>query len=190
MCVYMVWCGRPQCSLRSASVVSSCTNISAKALVAAAGEKVRPMFALTFCTSTTRKLDWKHAAMGTQKKEANRKERQGKTGDGMGNVKTKGENFYRYALHFAHTGSSQRTNRTPDLQRRSRSSSASLMARLSATPRETSPSLPRTSHERRLSPVSSPTGSGSTTPVSSLRMRSSRSVPLCRRSRQTPRPTS
>ncbi|ORX98089.1 NUC091 domain-domain-containing protein, partial [Clohesyomyces aquaticus] len=35
--------------------------------------------------------------MGTHKKEANRKERQGKTGDGMGNVKTKGENFYRSA---------------------------------------------------------------------------------------------
>jgi nuclear GTP-binding protein len=37
--------------------------------------------------------------MGQQKKEAVRKERQGKTGDGMGNVKVKGENFYRYALH-------------------------------------------------------------------------------------------
>ncbi|KAF2476793.1 nucleolar GTP-binding protein, partial [Lindgomyces ingoldianus] len=35
--------------------------------------------------------------MGTHKKEANRKERQGKTGDGMGNVKVKGENFYRSA---------------------------------------------------------------------------------------------
>ena len=35
--------------------------------------------------------------MGQQKKEAVRKERQGKTGDGMGNVKTKCENFYRYA---------------------------------------------------------------------------------------------
>ncbi|KAJ6044902.1 uncharacterized protein N7446_003098 [Penicillium canescens] len=35
--------------------------------------------------------------MGTGKKEATRKERQGKTGDGMGNVKTKGENFYRDA---------------------------------------------------------------------------------------------
>lgn len=34
--------------------------------------------------------------MGQQKKEANRKERQGKTGDGMANVKVKGENFYRY----------------------------------------------------------------------------------------------
>lgn len=37
--------------------------------------------------------------MGTHKKEANRKERQGKTGDGMANVKTKGENFYRYVHH-------------------------------------------------------------------------------------------
>jgi len=34
--------------------------------------------------------------MGTGKKEAARKERQGKVGDGMSNVKTKGENFYRY----------------------------------------------------------------------------------------------
>jgi nuclear GTP-binding protein len=34
--------------------------------------------------------------MGTGKKEAARKERQGKVSDGMGNVKTKGENFYRY----------------------------------------------------------------------------------------------
>ncbi|CAK1355793.1 Nucleolar GTP-binding protein 2 [Cercospora beticola] len=35
--------------------------------------------------------------MGSGKKEAARKERQGKTGDGMANVKTKGENFYRSA---------------------------------------------------------------------------------------------
>lgn len=35
--------------------------------------------------------------MGTRKKEANRKERQGKTGDGMANVRVKGENFYRNA---------------------------------------------------------------------------------------------
>lgn len=35
--------------------------------------------------------------MGTGKKEANRKIRQGKVGDGMGNVKVKGENFYRSA---------------------------------------------------------------------------------------------
>jgi nuclear GTP-binding protein len=33
--------------------------------------------------------------MGTAKKEASRKVRQGKVSDGMGNVKTKGENFYR-----------------------------------------------------------------------------------------------
>jgi hypothetical protein len=33
--------------------------------------------------------------MGTGKKEAARRERQGKTGDGMVNVRTKGENFYR-----------------------------------------------------------------------------------------------
>lgn len=36
--------------------------------------------------------------MGTHKKEKNRKERQGATGDGMGNVKVKGENFYRYVV--------------------------------------------------------------------------------------------
>ena len=36
------------------------------------------------------------AAMGTGKKEAARKVRQGKPDDGMANVKTKGENFYRY----------------------------------------------------------------------------------------------
>jgi hypothetical protein len=34
--------------------------------------------------------------MGTGKKEKNRKIREGKVGDGMGNVKTKGENFYRH----------------------------------------------------------------------------------------------
>lgn len=34
--------------------------------------------------------------MGTGKKEAARRTRQGKTGDGMGNVRVKGENFYRY----------------------------------------------------------------------------------------------
>jgi hypothetical protein len=34
--------------------------------------------------------------MGTGKKEAARRERQDKANDGMGNVRTKGENFYRY----------------------------------------------------------------------------------------------
>jgi nuclear GTP-binding protein len=33
--------------------------------------------------------------MGSGKKEASRRERQGKTGDGMSNVRMKGENFYR-----------------------------------------------------------------------------------------------
>ena len=33
--------------------------------------------------------------MGTGKKEKTRKEKQGKVGDGMANVKVKGENFYR-----------------------------------------------------------------------------------------------
>ncbi|KAJ5222381.1 uncharacterized protein N7469_008621 [Penicillium citrinum] len=40
--------------------------------------------------------------MGTGKKEAARKERQGKTDDGMGNVRTKGENFYRSAKKVKH----------------------------------------------------------------------------------------
>jgi nuclear GTP-binding protein len=33
--------------------------------------------------------------MGTFKKERNRKSRDGTSGDGMANVKVKGENFYR-----------------------------------------------------------------------------------------------
>lgn len=36
--------------------------------------------------------------MGTGKKEATRRVRQGKTGDGLGNVRVKGENFYRYFI--------------------------------------------------------------------------------------------
>jgi nuclear GTP-binding protein len=39
----------------------------------------------------------KAAKMGTGKKEAARRERQGRTGSSMSNVKTKGENFYRSA---------------------------------------------------------------------------------------------
>lgn len=34
--------------------------------------------------------------MGARKKEASRRERQGVAGDGMANVKVKGENFYRW----------------------------------------------------------------------------------------------
>ncbi|KAF9883386.1 nucleolar gtp-binding protein [Aspergillus nanangensis] len=40
--------------------------------------------------------------MGTGKKEATRKVRQGKIGDGMANVRTKGENFYRDAKKVKH----------------------------------------------------------------------------------------
>lgn len=83
-----------------------------------------------------------------------------------------------------------KTNVNVDLQRRSRSSSALLTARPSAMPRETSPKLPRTSLARRPLPVSSPTGSGSTTRVSSRRMPSSRSVLRCRPSPPTRRRTS
>ncbi|EEH41696.2 nucleolar GTP-binding protein [Paracoccidioides lutzii Pb01] len=54
--------------------------------------------------------------MGTAKKEAARKLREGKTGDGMGNVKTKGENFYRSAkkvktLNMFKDGKAQRNAR-------------------------------------------------------------------------------
>lgn len=55
------------------------------------------------------------------------------------------------------------TNSFPAMRRRSRSLSASQTARLSATPRETSPRLLSTKTAMRLLPVSSPTGSGSTT---------------------------
>ena len=37
--------------------------------------------------------------MGTGKKEKARKEKQGNVGDGMNNVKIKGENFYRCVLN-------------------------------------------------------------------------------------------
>ncbi len=51
--------------------------------------------------------------MGTGKKEAARRDRQGKTGDGMSNIKVKGENFYRNAkkiktLNMFKTGTAQR----------------------------------------------------------------------------------
>lgn len=51
--------------------------------------------------------------MGSGKKEAARKEKQGKVDDGMSNVKTKGENFYRSAkqaktLNMFKSGSAQR----------------------------------------------------------------------------------
>ncbi|KAI9807899.1 MAG: hypothetical protein M1825_005205 [Sarcosagium campestre] len=51
--------------------------------------------------------------MGVAKKEASRKERQGQSSNGFGNVKTKGENFYRTAkqaktLHMFNEGRAQR----------------------------------------------------------------------------------
>jgi hypothetical protein len=46
--------------------------------------------------SSFRLAGYQIATMGTGKKEATRRVRQGKTGDGLGNVRTKGENFYRY----------------------------------------------------------------------------------------------
>ena len=51
--------------------------------------------------------------MGSGKKEAQRRERQGKEGNGMNNVKTKGENFYRTAkkaksLNMFNEGKAQR----------------------------------------------------------------------------------
>jgi nuclear GTP-binding protein len=54
--------------------------------------------------------------MGTGKKEKNRKIREGKVGDGMANVKTKGENFYRSAkkvkvLNILKEGKAQRNAR-------------------------------------------------------------------------------
>lgn len=134
------------------------------------------------------------ATMGSGKKEAARKERQGKTGDGMGNVKVKGENFYRYAQQLHCTALQLARNapaNTPTaLRRRSRSSSASLTARPRGTPPETLPRPPHTSRARRPSPASSPTGSGSTTPASSPRMHSTLSAPPCRRRPPTPPPSS
>lgn len=58
-----------------------------------------PLFC-TLCTFSSSFLEFKRGenkpqAMGTGKKEASRRERQGKVGDGMANVRTKGENFYR-----------------------------------------------------------------------------------------------
>ncbi|KAI8252031.1 Nucleolar GTP-binding protein 2 [Colletotrichum sp. SAR11_239] len=67
------------------------------------------LFSFNFTTGRVRG----QKKMGTGKKEANRKVRQGKTGDGMGNVKTKGENFYRSAkrvrqLNILKDGKAQR----------------------------------------------------------------------------------
>jgi hypothetical protein len=57
--------------------------------------------------------------MGTGKKEAARRERQGKTSDGMANVKVKGENFYRYVTRTSMTKECC-VNWTAAMRRRSR----------------------------------------------------------------------
>jgi hypothetical protein len=65
--------------------------------------RVPPNHTTTFphlLPTTQQRRSLSHATMGTGKKEAARKERQGKTGDGMANVKVKGENFYRYVMRM------------------------------------------------------------------------------------------
>jgi hypothetical protein len=52
-----------------------------------------------FCTPHITSGSLEEDTMGTGKKERNRLVRQGKTGDGMQNVKVKGENFYRLVDH-------------------------------------------------------------------------------------------
>lgn len=63
--------------------------------------------------------------MGTGKKEASRKVRQGKVDDGMANVRMKGENFYRWVFkvkqskwkaHKTHTFLIQRCQEDQDLE--------------------------------------------------------------------------
>jgi len=73
--------------------------------------------------------------MGTGKKEAARKERQGKVGDGMANVKTKGENFYRSAkkvkqLNMLKDGKAQRNARGDITKAASYQSRETPMARV------------------------------------------------------------
>ena len=79
---------------RSHRIGHACQKMSVPSLW-----RVRParkkVVDVALCSGLHRPLLLHAAIMGTGKKEANRKERQGKTGDGMGNVKVKGENFYR-----------------------------------------------------------------------------------------------
>ena len=55
------------------------------------------LFSKTISTRKAASSCNKPCKMGTGKKETTRKEKQGKVGDGMNNVRTKGENFYRSA---------------------------------------------------------------------------------------------
>jgi hypothetical protein len=91
------WCvGAGDAELHSVVSVVPAEKL-AKPFSAASSEKVRAKFTSTICLCTSTLDNTREGAdMGNAKKEVSRKERQGKTGDGMGNVKTKGENFYRY----------------------------------------------------------------------------------------------
>ena len=69
--------------------------------------------------------------MGTAKKEAARKVRQAKVGDGMNNVKTKGENFYRYIITCVVQYWESKSNcRLPDRRRKPKNSTYSREATL------------------------------------------------------------
>ena len=135
-----------------------------------------------FSTSTPRVVA---VRMGTGKKEAARKTRQGKVGDGMANVKVKGENFYRCVrLARLHTHT-QHADMPAETQRRSRSSTSSPKALLSATLLVTSQKPPSSSRVKGPRPVSSPIASGSPTLVSSPKMLCPPSVAPSRLSRMT-----
>lgn len=62
------------------------------------------------------------AKMGTFKKEKNRRDRDGSSSGGLANVKTKGENFYRYVKSELRDRVERRTNHVlySALRRRSR----------------------------------------------------------------------
>jgi hypothetical protein len=79
------------------SVGRACKKCPAKRFSLDLAEKKfgRDLDILDFCHFNTNDSN---TNMGNAKKEASRKTREGKTGDGMGNVKTKGENFYRYGF--------------------------------------------------------------------------------------------
>lgn len=121
--------------------------------------------------------------MGTGKKEAARKTRQGKVGDGMANVKVKGENFYRFVPSGCTSPSSTMLMPLTEMPRRSRSSTSSPREPPSATPLATSQKPPSSSRARDPRLVSSQTASGSPTPVSFLKTLSPLSVAPYRLSR-------
>jgi hypothetical protein len=58
-----------------------------------------PPTSRTYAASRFRRKD---TTMGTGKKEATRRVRQGKVGDGLNNVRVKGENFYRSVKAIFH----------------------------------------------------------------------------------------